>query len=579
MFTPVTNRPTVMSTMANRVLIFDTTLRDGEQSPGASLTSDEKQLLASQIADLGVDVIEAGFPAASPDDQEAVRRIARRLGHANGPIIAGLARAVKRDIERAWEALRGAERPRIHTFLATSDLHMEKKLGLSRAQVVDRVSEMVSYAKGFCDDVEFSPEDAGRSDREFLVQVLTVAIQAGATTLNIPDTVGYTLPDEYGALFAYLIHHTPGAESVIFSAHCHDDLGLATANSLAAIRAGARQVEVTVNGIGERAGNTSLEEIVMTLATRRPLLGLETGIDTRKLTRVSRVVSQYTGMPVPPNKAIVGRNAFAHEAGIHQDGMLKDQRTYEIMTPESVGRESSELVLGKHSGRHAFRVRLSDMGIALENEPLAEAFRRFKALAERKKVVTEADLRALVLEEAAAPPELFQLLDLRLACGRHAASATVRLQGPGGDERVGSATGLGSVDAVFGAIQKILGRQDLLLDFSIRNVTQGKDALGQVSVRIAAQATAERTYHGYATHTDVVIASAKAYLAATNRLLAADPAAQQAAVAASALAATSGREAQEAPANGRGRQPARLSKGLDPTLEEEPFNPQYTAGI
>src|SRR5512136_534523 len=348
----------------NYVRIFDTTLRDGEQSPGATMTSAEKMEVARALAKLGVDIIEAGFPAASPDDLEAVRRIAIEVGNpadgSKAPIICGLARATKSDVDKAWEAVREARHPRIHTFLATSEIHMQYKLKMDREQVVERVIEMVSHARSLCPDVEFSPEDAGRSDPEFLYVVLEQAIKAGATTLNIPDTVGYTLPDEYGALITGIIKNTPGIENCIVSVHCHNDLGLATANTLAGIRAGARQVEVTINGIGERAGNTSLEEVVMALYTRHPVFNLRTGIDTTQIMRVSRMVSNYTSIPVQPNKAIVGANAFAHEAGIHQDGMLKNQQTYEIMRPELVGATQSRLVLGKHSGRAALRQRLTE---------------------------------------------------------------------------------------------------------------------------------------------------------------------------------------------------------------------------
>lgn len=389
------NEPNTNPPATERVRIFDTTLRDGEQSPGASLTSAEKLEVAHQLARLGVDVIEAGFPAASPDDLEAVRSIARAVGGGGGPVIAGLARANKVDIDQAWRAVEPASKPRIHTFLSTSDLHMAKKLGMSRGEVLQAVETMVAYAAGFCSDVEFSPEDASRSEVAFLVEVLRRAIDAGATTLNIPDTVGYSTPEEYGRLIAHLREATPGAERVVWSVHCHDDLGLATANTLAGLTAGARQAEVTVNGIGERAGNASLEEVMMALATRPNLYHLSTGLNSRELTRASRLVSRLTGLAVAPNKAIVGDNAFAHEAGIHQDGMLKDQRTYEIMTPESVGQEPSRLVLGKHSGRHAFKVRLAELGLRLESERLDAAFARFKALADRKKHLSDQDLRAL----------------------------------------------------------------------------------------------------------------------------------------------------------------------------------------
>ena len=362
----------------NYVRIFDTTLRDGEQSPGASLTSPQKIIIAHRLADLGVDIIEAGFPAASPDDFEAVRQIARELKGC-GPTIAGLSRLHQGDIEKVFESVRESDRPRIHTFIATSDLHLEKKLQMSRTQVVDRVHRLVSYASSLCDDVEFSAEDAGRSDPDYLVEVLTAAVAAGATTLNIPDTVGYNLPEEIFQRISYLIANTPHSKNVVWSVHCHDDLGLATANTLAGLRAGARQAEVTINGIGERAGNSSLEELVMTLRTRPKATGLDTGIDATKITATSREVSRLTGISVPPNKAVVGRNAFAHEAGIHQDGMLKDQRTYEIMTPESVGLTGSDLVLGKHSGRHAFSKRLEHFNIRLSDERTG---RRFSSIQE-----------------------------------------------------------------------------------------------------------------------------------------------------------------------------------------------------
>lgn len=387
------------------VTIFDTTLRDGEQSPGATMSPDEKQDIAECLAGLGVDVIEAGFPAASAGDLEAVANIARSVGARDSPIatpsgrrptICALARASKRDIDAAWCAIGGALRPRIHTFLATSDIHMEHKLRMTRPAVLERVGQMVRYARTLCEDVEFSPEDAGRSSEEFLYEVLGRAIASGATTLNIPDTVGYTIPDEFGQLIAGICANTPGIERAVVSVHCHNDLGLATANTLAGVRAGARQVEVAVNGIGERAGNSALEEVVMALHTRRPLFSLRTGIDTTRLVEASELVSRTTGIVVQPNKAVVGANAFSHEAGIHQDGMLKHHETYEIMRPEAVGSAASVLVLGKHSGRHAVRARLRDLGISLDDEQLARAFERFKTLAECNKTVSDDDLRALV---------------------------------------------------------------------------------------------------------------------------------------------------------------------------------------
>src|SRR5574342_12232 len=444
--------------MNNYVKIFDTTLRDGEQSPGATMPSAEKLEVARNLARLGVDISEGGFPAASPDDLEAVRRIAEEVGNppvgeeqVKVPVICGLARATKGDIDKAWEAVQGAQHPRIHTFLATSEIHMQHKLNMTREQVVERVREMVSYARSLCEDVEFSPEDAGRSDPEFLYIVLGEAIKAGATTLNIPDTVGYTTPDEYFALIDGIIRNTPGMhDGITISVHCHDDLGMATANTLAGIRAGARQAEVTINGIGERAGNTSLEEVVMTLKTRHPVYKLETGIDTTQLARISKLVSNYTGITVQPNKAIVGANAFEHEAGIHQDGMLKNNQTYEIMRPEDVGVSQTNLVLGKHSGRHALRSRLAEMGHALDEAELDQAFTRFKELADRKKVITDADLEALIADEFYQPLSVYTLDGLQVTCGTMGMpTATVRLKGPDGKVFTQASMGTGPVDATY----------------------------------------------------------------------------------------------------------------------------------
>jgi len=523
--------------MHNRyVRIFDTTLRDGEQSPGASMTSAEKLEVARGLRRLGVDVIEAGFPAASPDDLEAVRRIALEVGAAGvderrPPVICGLARAVRGDIDKAWEAVRGAQRPRIHTFLATSDIHMEHKLRMTRAEVLKAVREMVAYARSLCEDVEFSPEDAGRSDPAFLYQALQAAIEAGATTLNIPDTVGYTMPDEFGGLIAGIIAHTPGIQDCVVSVHCHNDLGLATANTLAGIQAGARQAEVTLNGIGERAGNTSLEEVVMALHTRRPIFDLETGIDTTQIGRMSKLVSNYTGIVVQPNKAIVGANAFAHEAGIHQDGMLKNQLTYEIMRPEMVGALQSQLVLGKHSGRHALKVRLSELGYELDDAELRKAFARFKELADKKKTITDADLEALVADEFYQPREVYALDGLQVACGTMGMpTATVRLRGPDGTLSVQAAVGAGPVDAAFKAVDAVVCAPNTLLEFAVHAVTEGLDALGEVTVRIQGQNGQQtlnaqhelqqpRTFGGHGADTDIIVASVKAYLAALNKLL------------------------------------------------------------
>lgn len=526
----------------NFVRIFDTTLRDGEQSPGATLTSFEKLEIARTLARLGVDVIEAGFPAASPDDLEGVRRIAIEVGNPlagegelspSVPIICGLARAAKADIDAAWEAVKHAARPRIHTFLATSPIHMRYKLRMDPEEVVDRVREMVSYAKSYCQDVEFSPEDAGRSDPEFLYLVLGEAIKAGATTLNIPDTVGYTTPEEFGKLIKGIIDNTPGIENAIVSVHCHDDLGLATANTLAGIQAGARQAEVTVNGIGERAGNTSLEEVVMALLTRRSVFGLETQIDTTQIARVSRMVSNYTGIPVQPNKAIVGANAFAHEAGIHQDGMLKHNMTYEIMRPETVGLNRSRLVLGKHSGRHALKAHLTEMGYELTQDELDRAFERYKELADKKKTITDADLEALVEEQAYQTSEIYGLEGLQVACGTMGMpTATVRLRGPDGTTHDQAMIGTGPVHATYQAIDAIIGVPNTLLEFHINAITEGIDAMGEVTVRLQADNGSiqhrtspqngharVRTFGGYGADTDIIVAAAKAYLSALNKLL------------------------------------------------------------
>jgi 2-isopropylmalate synthase len=516
------------------VIVFDTTLRDGEQSPGATLNIDEKLEIAHQLARLGVDVIEAGFPIASPGDFEAVRRVAREVGQSErAPIIAGLARASKGDIDRAWEAVREAKRPRIHTFIATSDVHLTHKLKISREECLKRTREAVSHAAGLCADVEFSPEDAGRSDPEFLYQVLDVAIKAGATTLNIPDTTGYTLPGEFGALIRGILENVPGAKDVIISAHCHDDLGLATANSLAAIQNGARQVEVTINGIGERAGNASLEEIVMALHTRPQQFGLRTHVDTAQIVRTSRLVSAYTSIPVQPNKAIVGANAFAHESGIHQDGMLKNPLTYEIMRPETVGLSESKLVLGKHSGRHAFQTKVAELGYGLSGDDLNRVFERFKELCDKKKVVADADIEAIVNDEIYQPMELWRLEHIQVSCGSGLRpTATVSLRGPDGVVREDAAIGAGPVDSVYRAINRIVQVPNELTEFSIKAVTEGIDAVGEVTIRIEPNASERngdvtltqtgpraRTYSGHGADTDIIVASAKAYMSALNKML------------------------------------------------------------
>ncbi len=522
--------------MDNYVRIFDTTLRDGEQSPGATLTSPEKTEIARALSKLGVDIIEAGFPAASPDDLEAVRRIAIEIGQQKPGekpiIICGLARAHPSDIEKAWEAVKEASHPRIHTFIATSPIHMKYKLKMEPDAVIERAIQMVTYARSLCDDIEFSPEDAGRSEPEFLYRILTEVIKAGATTLNIPDTVGYTTPEEFGKLISDIRKNTDGIQNCIISVHCHNDLGMATANTLAGITAGARQVEVTINGIGERAGNTSLEEVVMALHTRKPVFQLETGIDTTQISRTSKLVSNYTGIVVQPNKAIVGANAFAHEAGIHQDGMLKNQQTYEIMRPETIGLSQSQLVLGKHSGKHALKVRLEQLGIDIDENELLKVFERFKALADKKKIIMDADLEALVSDEMYQPEEIYKLDGLQVTCGTMGMpTATVRLTGQENQVYVQSAVGTGPVDAVYKAIDQVIQTPIELVEFSIHGITEGVDALGEVTVRIKGnnhenvlhahkEHLNPRTFGGYGTDTDIIVASAKAYMSALNKLLA-----------------------------------------------------------
>jgi 2-isopropylmalate synthase len=512
----------------NRVLIFDTTLRDGEQSPGATLNLAEKLEIARQLARLGVDIIEAGFAIASPGDFEAVTRIAQEVGQLeNAPVIASLARCAKKDIDHAWGAVQWAKRPRIHTFLATSDIHLQYKLRISRNDCIEQVGEFVAYAKSLCDDVEFSPEDAGRSDPEFLWQVLTVAIQAGATTLNIPDTVGYCTPQEYSRLIEGIIQNVPGIKEgkVIVSVHCHNDLGLATANTLAGIMAGARQAEVTINGIGERAGNTALEEVVMALKTRPQFFGhLYTNIDTTQLVRTSKMVSSLTSIPVQPNKAIVGANAFAHEAGIHQDGMLKNPLTYEIMRPETVGWNSTNLVLGKHSGRHAFADRLRQMGYELSREELDKAFERFKVLCDKKKVVSDADIEALLTDQfESLGNDLFKLDELHVTTGTgNTPVASVRLIDEDGDPHQDAALGNGPVNAVCNCINRITGADAKLVEFHVHAVTEGIDAIANVTIRVEMHDSEGRKYifSGRSADTDTLVASGKAYLAAVNRGLA-----------------------------------------------------------
>jgi 2-isopropylmalate synthase len=508
----------------NLVRVFDTTLRDGEQSPGATLSSAEKLEIARQLSRLGVDIIEAGFPAASPDDLAAVQRIAREVGTADGPVICGLARSVEKDIVTCWEGVKDAAKPRIHTFLGMSDIHLKYISGISREEGLNKVRIAVTLARSLCDDVEFSPMDAGRADLQYLVEACSVAIECGATTLNIPDTVGYVTPSEWGEFLGNLIAETPGSgpgSGIIWSVHCHNDLGLATANTLAGVLAGARQVEVTVNGIGERAGNTSLEEVVMAIHTRSKYYSLRTNINTREIMKTSRLVSNYTGIYVQPNKAVVGANAFAHEAGIHQDGMLKHSSTFEIMTPDTIGLNQSKLVLGKHSGRHALKARLEELGYKIEGDALNQVFARFKDLADAKKTVTDADLEALIADEFHGPEEIFSLVDIQVTCGTMGMpTATAKMRKANGEEAVYAAVGTGPVDACYKAIDAIVKAPNTLIEYSVHSVTEGIDALGEVTVRIAPSGDDQRSFGGYGADSDIVVASVKAYLAALNRMVA-----------------------------------------------------------
>jgi 2-isopropylmalate synthase len=501
--------------MSGRILIFDTTLRDGEQSPGYSMNTKEKLEMARQLARLGVDVMEAGFPIASDDDFEAVKTIAQHLK--GGPIIAGLARAKDIDIDRAWDAVKSAERPRIHTFIATSEIHIKYKLKSTQEEVLEATVAAVRRAKRYTEDVEFSAEDAHRTDQDFLCRVVEAAIKAGATTINIPDTVGCGLPWEFGERIRDLVNRVPNIDRVVVSTHCHNDLGLAVASSLEAIRSGARQVECTINGIGERAGNAALEEIVMTLRTRKDFLGFELGIRTEELFRTSKLLQSITGVSVQPNKAIVGANAFAHEAGIHQHGMLQKPLTYEIMTPESVGVPKSRLILGKHSGRHAFKTRLVELGVELSEEDLNRAFVRFKALCDRKKEVFDEDLMALVEDEILAPAETYTLEHLQFTSGTNIVpTATVRLRM---QEEVYQESGWGDgpVDAAYKAIDLITKIPGKLLEYQLRAVTGGKDAMGEVTVVV--EMDGQRVV-GRGSSTDVIEASVRAYLHAINKVVA-----------------------------------------------------------
>ena len=498
----------------NRVVVFDTTLRDGEQSPGISLNTQEKLEIAQQLARLGVDVIEAGFPITSPGDFEAVEEIARNV---EGPVIAGLARTHVADIDAAWNAVKDAGRPRIHTFISTSDIHIRHQLQTTREDVIGQARAAVAHAKQYVDDVEFSPMDATRADAEFTAEVCQVAIEEGATTINVPDTVGYTMPQEFTAYLEKLYELIPQLRDVVLSVHCHDDLGLAVANSFAGLLAGARQVECAVNGIGERAGNASLEEIVMLLHTRQPDVGLRTGIATREIARTSRLVSRLTGYPVQPNKAVVGRNAFAHESGIHQDGVLKERTTYEIMDATTVGLEANSIVLGKHSGRHALKQALSELGFELSGQALNTAFKRFKEIADKKKQVTAMDLEALATDELREEIAGYQLewFDVE-ASSRRPPHATVGVRTPDGEEAVGSFTGDGPVDAIFRAINAATGSDARLREFRVDAVTGGQDALGETSVVLDIGGVVGA---GQGVSTDILEAAGRAYVRALSNAL------------------------------------------------------------
>ena len=503
---------------SNRVKIFDTTLRDGEQSPGISLNRQEKVEIAHQLARLGADVIEAGFPITSPGDFESVQAIAREV---HGPVICGLARTGVQDIDAAWNAIRDSERPRIHTFIATSDIHIERKLQTTKDDVKGQARAAVAHAKAHTDDVEFSPEDGSRSEVEFMAEVIQIAIDEGATTINVPDTVGFTMPHEYKAMFEELYHLVPDLRNVTVSVHCHNDLGLAVANSFAGLQAGCRQVECAVNGIGERAGNTSLEELVMLLHTRESSVDLWTGINTKEIARTSRMVSRLTGYPVQPNKAIVGRNAFAHEAGIHQDGVLKERTTYEIMDATTIGLETNSIVLGKHSGRHALRKALEELGFKVEGAALNTAFKRFKELADKKKKVTALDLEALVTDEMRQAPAAYAIdwFDVEASSTR-APLARVGVKLPDGDVVEGSFTGDGPVDAFFSAINAATGLEARLKEYHVSAVTGGRDALGEVTVLLE---LGGRLASGQGVSTDILEASGKAYLRALSNAQAAAP--------------------------------------------------------
>lgn len=506
--------------MPEKVIIFDTTLRDGEQSAGAGLTTPEKLEIARQLDRLGVDVIEAGFAASSPGDFEAVQTIAKEVRR---PIITSLARCVLDDVDKAWQALQGAERPRIHVFISSSDVQIMNQLRSNPEEVMDTAVAAVERAKSYCDDVEFSPMDATRTDMDYLYKLVEAAIDAGATTINIPDTVGYTVPSEFQERIKLIKQNVPNIDKAVLSVHCHNDLGMSVANSIAAVQVGVRQVEGCINGLGERAGNAAIEEVIMGIETRKELLDVYTDIDTTQIYRTSRLVSDITGFPVQANKAIIGANAFRHMSGIHQDGVLKDRTTFEIMDPKSVGWPSNTLVLGKLSGRAGLSARLADLGYHLTREEVTEVFESFKALADRKREVTDADLEALMQSQRRTftEPSIYQLNHVQVSCGNHEIpTATVSLTGPDGSTRTDAATGTGPVDAVYKAINRIVRVPNQLTEFNVNAVTEGIDSLGNVTIRIEKDGN---IYMGRGSDVDIIVASAKAYMNALNRLLAMEP--------------------------------------------------------
>ena len=500
----------------DKVTIFDTTLRDGEQAAGGALNVTEKIEVARQLERLGVDVIEAGFPISSPGDFESVRAIAKEIRNAT---ICGLARANPADIDCAWEAVKDGVNPRLHVFISASDIHMMHQLKKSREQVLELAVEMVARARGYTANVEFSPMDASRANPDYIYHLLTAVIEAGANTINIPDTVGYAVPAEFGSFIAGIRQNVPNIDRAVISVHCHNDLGLAVANSLEAVRAGARQVECTVNGIGERAGNASMEEVVMALATRSDIFELTTGVDTTQIYRTSRLVSELTGFFVQPNKAVVGANAFRHQSGIHQDGVIKMPATYEIIDPQRVGVPSSSLVMGKLSGRHAFRERLAELGYTLPEAGFERVFVAFKALADKKKEVSDRDIESLMAEDKRTTTEYYHLERLQVTCGdRGIPTAAVKLSGPGGTELADASLGTGPVDAVYRAINRLVGVPNTLVEFTVNSITGGIDAIGEVLIRIESDGV---SYTGRGADMDIIVASAKAYMNALNRLLSA----------------------------------------------------------